>query len=356
MSAAITRQDTKTEAPVRDSHTSNGCDSDHTEEPKEELPTFEQLPLRPNDPPYSAWGLWGEDDELGRLNLLTPEVVKSAALEIQHGIRIPLNLPLDFLARPMNPAREPCIHRINAKGRANDDSLQMDTQGSSHFDGLRHVPYLDFPEKGSVRHYNGVTQEQISGPQAGDKLGIHNAAQTGIVARGVLLDWYRYALKKGIEFSPLDSHRIPLWQLQEVAREQGVTFRQGDVLIIRTGWTVAYSALSHDEKLALPYRDPRTACGLEASKEFLKWHWENGFAAVASDTVAYEAMPFIRPAGACMHEVFLSGWGMMIGESWDLEELSRQCGRLQRWTFFFSSQPLNVVAGVASPCNAMAIL
>lgn len=353
----MTTCDAMTEVQSRENQSSKRAEAKYSKEyTVKNLPTFDQLPLRPQDPPYSAWGLWGEDDELGRLNLLTPEIVKAASLEIQHGIRIPLNLPLDFLARPMNPVREPCTHRINAKGRANDDSLHMDTQGSSHFDGLRHVPYQDFPEKGSVRYYNGVTQEDISGPQAGSRLGIHIVAQRGIVTRGILLDWYRYAVRKGIEFSPFDSFRIPLSQLLEVADEQGVGFQQGDVLIIRTGWTIAYQALSHEEKLALPYREPRAACGLEASQEALKWHWDNGLTAVASDTVAYEAMPFSRSAGASMHEVFLSGWGMMIGESWDLEGLSIQCERLQKWSFFFSSLPLNVVGGVASPCNAMAIL
>jgi len=57
-----------------------------------------------------------------------------------------------------------------------------------------------------------------------------------------------------------------------------------------------------------------------------------------------------------MHEVFLSGWGMPIGETWDLEELSRVCSNEGRWTFFLTSQPLNLSAGIASPANVMAIL
>jgi hypothetical protein len=57
-----------------------------------------------------------------------------------------------------------------------------------------------------------------------------------------------------------------------------------------------------------------------------------------------------------MHEVFLAGWGMPIGEMFYLEELAEQCRRLGRWTFFFTSEPLNVNGGVASPPNALAIL
>lgn len=56
-----------------------------------------------------------------------------------------------------------------------------------------------------------------------------------------------------------------------------------------------------------------------------------------------------------LSQVFLSGWGMPIGESWDLEELSRVCEEEQRWTFFLTSQPLNLNGGIASPANAMAI-
>ena len=48
-------------------------------------PRFEDLPLRAGDPKGSSWGLWGEDDELGTLNLLTPEVTRKAAAEVTTG-------------------------------------------------------------------------------------------------------------------------------------------------------------------------------------------------------------------------------------------------------------------------------
>lgn len=100
----------------------------------------------------------------------------------------------------------------------------------------------------------------------------------------------------------------------------------------------------------------RSSIGLEASEEAIAWHWDCGFAAVAGDTVAYEAWPSTRPYGVSMHEAFLAGWGMPIGESFNLEELARRCGELGRWSFLFVSVPLNVPGGVASPPNAVAIL
>jgi hypothetical protein len=57
-----------------------------------------------------------------------------------------------------------------------------------------------------------------------------------------------------------------------------------------------------------------------------------------------------------MHEVFLGGWGMPIGEMFYVEKLAEECRRLGRWTFFFTSEPLNVIGGIASPPNALAIL
>lgn len=75
-----------------------------------------------------------------------------------------------------------------------------------------------------------------------------------------------------------------------------------------------------------------------------------------------------------LHEWLLAGWGMPIGELFDLERLSEVCRGEGRWSFFFSSVPLKVrifflrtsvymkmltvkvPGGVASPPNGVAIL
>lgn len=315
-------------------------------------PTFENLPLRPEHPRASAWGLYGEDDELGTLNLLLPSLVRGAAKEIQLGQVVPLNLPLDCPVVPMNPRRQPCTHEITAKGYANDDTIHMNTQGSSHWDGLRHYPYQDDDQ--NPRYYNEATQDDISGPGRNHKIGIQNMAQRGIVGRGVLLDYRSWAVERGTQYSPFTSHAIQLSQLLEVARSQGVRFQPGDILLIRTGWTERYNAMTPPEQIALAEREKRAFVGVEASREMIKWHWDRRFAAVASDTNAYEVWPPTRPWGVSCHEVFLSGWGMPIGELWDLEALSQKCRELNRWTFFLTSCPLNLKGGVASPANVMA--
>ena len=163
-------------------------------------------------------------------------------------------------------------------------------------------------------------------------------------------------MKHNIMYDPFSSHGIPLSQLLDVAKQQNVKFRSGDILLIRTGWTEEYMKLTQDQRVELAKRNERAFVGIEASEEMIAWHWDNQFAAVASDTNAYEKWPPTKPCGVSCHEVFLSGWGMPIGELWDLEELAETCRRMQRWTFMLTSAPLNLNGGVASPANVIAIL
>jgi hypothetical protein len=63
-----------------------------------DIPAFEDLPLRKGDPHHSAWGLYGEKDELGTLNRLTGErVVSAARQEVRNGTRYVNNLKFDFI-------------------------------------------------------------------------------------------------------------------------------------------------------------------------------------------------------------------------------------------------------------------
>src|SRR5262245_11369264 len=47
-------------------------------------------------PDGSTWDDWGDDGELGRINLLTPAKVLEGVAEVQAGISFCLSLPLDF--------------------------------------------------------------------------------------------------------------------------------------------------------------------------------------------------------------------------------------------------------------------
>jgi hypothetical protein len=185
-------------------------------------------------------------------------------------------------------------------------------------------------------------------------------AQKGIVGRGVLLDFGKWANKKGIAFDPLGAYAISVAELEAVATDQGVSFLPGDILVIRTGLTANFRALSFDQQEALGNGKHMSFAGVEQSEAMLRWHWDHAFAAVCGDTYAYECWP-AKPKDdgfrvKLNHEVFLSGWGMPIGELFDLEELSKKCDELNKYSFLLVAAPLNVVGGVASTSNTVALL
>lgn len=100
---------------------------------------FETLPLDPNGPRGNAWGRFGPNDELGTLNLLTPEVIVEAAKEIKTGIRISLDWPLSMPSYPSFD-RNPFKHELVLRNPncVYDDILAFNSQGSTQWDGFRH--------------------------------------------------------------------------------------------------------------------------------------------------------------------------------------------------------------------------
>lgn len=57
-----------------------------------------------------------------------------------------------------------------------------------------------------------------------------------------------------------------------------------------------------------------------------------------------------------LHPIMLAGWGTPLGELFDLDALAELCAKNGRWSFFFTSAPLNYTGAVASPPNAIAIM
>ncbi|KAI9750304.1 MAG: hypothetical protein M4579_006524 [Chaenotheca gracillima] len=213
-----------------------------------ELPKFSDLPLNKGDPPHSAWGLYGKDDQLGTLNRLTNEVVLAAKDEIKTGTsffdlaienyrdidvsrRVSLNWPLDAQSTPLF-ARQAFHKDIVRKSPriVNDDVWTFNSQSSSQWDGLRHFAYQK-----EQKFYNGVTMDDIHGDGASTVNGIQAWSEKGIVGRGILLDYHSWRLSQGISFDPLSTSSIPLAHLKAVAEAQGTEIRFGDILIIRSG-------------------------------------------------------------------------------------------------------------------------
>jgi len=323
---------------------------------------FSSLPLSKTHEAakLNAWGAYGDKDERGFLNRQTDAVVAAAASEIKTGTRVSLNAALDFQGdRPLFGRQVFQKDVYQKKPRiVHDDTWHFNTQSSSQWDGLRHFGY-----QSAQRFYNDTTVEDIAGSTERAKsqpniLGIQNLEKHGIVGRGILIDFARWKDGPGrdvpgvSDFKSFERSGIKLEWLKEILKWQGTEVKFGDLLIVRSGFMKAYHALSDADIAHLQALHPPSLGGVEQSEELLQWIWEN-FSAVAADHPSFEQWP--TPYEWSCHEVFLAGWGCPIGELFELEELSRVCEKLGRWSFFVTSEVVNVPGGVASPPNALAI-
>ncbi|QKX59316.1 uncharacterized protein TRUGW13939_06448 [Talaromyces rugulosus] len=316
------------------------------------LPRFDELPLHDGDPPNSAWGLWGDGPEssLGSLNYLTDELVQRAIKEeVKTGERVGLNLPLDLFNPPLL-GRARFEQKVIDKNPlvVNDDVITFNTQGSSQWDSLRHFAYQK-----DKKFYNGTTQADIHASARTAINGLQSWSARGLAGRGVLIDYASYAKRHGIDVHHFSGHAITLENVLNVIKEQGVDLLPGDVLFLRTGYVAAYKELDKAgrERVA----SVREWCGLGQSRETTEWLWQKQFAAVVSDSPGFEVRPPTEKEWH-LHPILLAGWGTPLGELFDLDVLAELCAQNGRWSFFFTSSPLNYTGAVASPPNAIAIL
>lgn len=242
----------------------------------------------------------------------------------------------------------------NYEGIAWDDIWRFNPQASSQWDGFRH--YSTELADGTRRWYGGTTSDEISKGES-DRIGIGHWAQDGIAARGFLIDYVSYAEKRGLDHNGMNGNAITLEQVKEIAEECNITFKPGDIFFMRVGFTKTWESLTLDQKK--DYRTQTQAhkhrhSGLIQSEAVARFVWDNRIVAVAGDGVSFEVRPN-RNNDWSMHNYCLAGWGVPIGEMFDMERLAALCKKLNRWTFFVTSTPLNHPRAVASPPNAMAI-
>ena len=315
-------------------------------------PTFSELPTLPESNERHAWDVWGRQDQLGSVNRIGPDEVAAAARLVNSGKVVSLSLPLDEPNPGLFPNRTPYKHVMTKSGHGRDDRLDgLYPQFSSQFDGLRHVRFRNHG------YWGGRQDEEVDNEGA---LGIERWAQRGLIGRGVLLDVRRHYERTGRELAPDRKETFRPDLLDEVAAAQGVRLQSGDIVIVRPGWTAWYLSLVDATRLELHGsvgREPSPlACpGLDAHQETAAWLWDRGVAVIASDNVAVEALPVDRGAGF-LHYRMIPLLGLVVGEFWYLEDLSRACADTGRYEFLFMAGVMNLPGGVGSPANAYAVL
>jgi kynurenine formamidase len=307
---------------------------------------FSDLPLIDGTDERHAWGVFGDDDELGSLNRLSNTHVVEAGRLISSGRVFNLNLPLN-LPGSLGEGRDSAYrHHVDTSKLGRDDKLDnFYLQGSSQWDGLRHIR---FRQHG---YYGGRQEADLDNDNV---LGIDRVAAKGVVGRGVLLDVADYVSRSGSEWNPGLRNVITTEILNKTAASQGTELAEGDILLIRTGWVGWYLRLSEADRKAVPPAQKMSCPGLDADRSTAEWLWNTGIAAVAMDNVAVEALPIDRSVGFLHHRT-LTLLGFLLGELWSLDELAASCREDGRYSGFLVSVPLNLPLGAGSPSNAYLI-
>jgi kynurenine formamidase len=320
-------------------------------------------------PEGANWGDFGEDDQVGRMNLVTPGRRRRAIAEAKAGEAFLLGLPLDYPRGGLFPGRNPPVLEATRGGDGrvmydwsppggtsdvvNDDLVHLTLQYSTQWDGLSHYgAAFDADGDGVAEHvfYNGYRSDRDF-VQPGDgiaprakALGIDHLARTCVQGRGVLVDIRRAQATAygGVGYDGL----------MRAIETQGAAVEEGDFLCLYTGYGDLLLRDGEDvDKAALD------ACpGLDGTDTaLLDWIDRSGLAAICADNPMVEKIEGVeRCRGRPMlpvHELCLVKLGIHLGEFWYFEAIARWLAEHQRAHFLLTAPPLNLPGAVGSPAT-----
>jgi len=290
----------------------------------------------------STWGRWGEGDERGTLNHLTPERVAAAVGLVRDGVSVTLSLPLNTESAIHNP--EPAVHYMTASSGRDIGSGSLHflkdfvgadyhNDGHTHIDALCHIAY-----QGSL--YNGVPEGAVTPDgAAADSIEV---LTNGLVGRGVLLDIPRL---RGVPWLEPGEHVFAA-NLEAAEREQGVSVGPGDLLLVNTG---------HARRLAElgPWDTARLKAGLHPTA--MTFVSARGVAALGCDGNSDTAPSSTEGVDFPIHVLAINAMGVHLLDYLQFGELRAMCERTGRWEFLLVAAPLRIVGGTGSPLNPIAV-
>ncbi|KFG88855.1 Cyclase family protein [Sphingobium herbicidovorans NBRC 16415] len=331
------------------------------------------MPRWVNRPEGSNWGEFGEDDQIGRMNLLTPERRLAAMTEVREGVAFTLSLPLNVPTIPFAPFRHPprlsaacdeeggMFNRRDPGGDETtcDDRVLLYTQHSTQWDSLAHRGRAfdaDGDGIAELVYYNGFRAgddvsgaDGPSGESCARALGIETLATAGVQGRGVMIN---LKAAYGIE-----SRAVTRDDLLRAMDAQRVEVRTGDFLLLYTG----VDRLILDREARGDGTPLATAgCALDGRDEgLLQWIIDSGIVAICSDNIAIEALDLILspeppPIRLPIHDLCLFRQGIFLGELWYLERLAVWLHKRERHAFLLTAPPLRLPGSVGSPVTPVA--
>jgi kynurenine formamidase len=294
--------------------------------------------------------LFGDQDNVGLINLMTPERIAAAARLVRRGQVFGLDAPLGLfeptLAKFRGNPRHRVLHRAGTAG-FDDVYDNFYPQAGSQWDSLAHVGY------GPDQMYNGATEADVL---AGRRNTIDHWARHGIAGRAVLLDVERAMREAGREYDP-GTAVIEIEDLELARRQAGVDYSSGDIILLHTGFAAWFTQQRGGVKFRL--HDDVVSSGVARTEEMCEYLWNSHAAAIGCDTFAVEAFPVdVRPEArpfGFLHNVLIGQFGMALGELWWLHDLAEDCAADGVYESFLVSAPMNAPGGIGSPANTVAI-
>jgi hypothetical protein len=311
--------------------------------------TFEQVVAMEKD--LSNWGRWGNDDERGTLNFVTPQKTLDALRLVKDGVVVSLAHFASLQKSVDSFAFGDTVHTMwygpagppkpgQTRGALDTISYGLHDGTNSHVDALCHYTLL---RDGKVVVYNGhpAATEQGCTANAIDRMG------PGIATRAVLVDM---PLLKRVDW--LDPH-TPIYPADLEAWEKFANVRigSGDALLIRTGRWALRAAQG-------PWPEAREAAGLHAS--VMPWLKARDIALLASD-----AVNDVQPSGIIggsgeaavrpVHLISIAVMGMPLVDNGYFEDAAKEASARRRWEFLMTLQLTRLEGGTASNFNALAL-
>ena len=283
------------------------------------------------------WNRWGQDDEVGAINLISAEKRIQAAGLVQSGRIVSLSRDIPKTPGPANP--EPAQHFMRTHYRT-DHGIAADYYGlifhgfqTTHLDALCHI----WDEDGM---WGGRDPRDRLTSQGSTWAGVEQW-RNGIVTRGVLLDVPSF---RGTPFVDLDQP-VRGDELESICRLFGLELTPGDALAVYCG-RERFEAANPTWR---PHVDPRP--GLDAScLAFLR---ERDIAVLCWDQL--DAIPDANGMPWSVHAA-IPAFGIALVDNCKLQPLAEACAAAERYEFMLTIAPLPVRGGTGSPVNPLALL
>ncbi|HLF79570.1 MAG TPA: cyclase family protein [Dehalococcoidia bacterium] len=282
------------------------------------------------------WGRWGADDQVGAINLITPEKRIRAASLVRSGRSV--SMSRDFPKTPapnnLNPAQHYMrkVERGSGGGAMDYYGIFYHGQATTHIDALCHT----WDDQGMWGGRQGSEEIAFDGAKWG---AIQHWAQ-GIVTRGVLLDVPRFRKE------PYVTVEKPVhgWELEDILVAQGVKLEPGDAIAVHCGRD-AWDADGNP-----PWGSGPARPGLHAScLPFLR---DNDVSVLIWDMLDSSPNEYDIP-WAVHGAIFAYGVGLVDNAL--LGPLSEACAAEGSYEFMFMLSPLVVQGGTGSPANPLAL-